>query len=159
MLTTHRLIYAKEGRPTVAVPLAGITDITTTRSRLTGHVLKIVAVGGAYGWENLARADTFVDTLRNAVAAAVATAATAQQDTGEPAAPRRPDSPSMLDELARLAVLHRHGALTDDEFVRAKRRSIGGRRHRSGADPGRCRCGGRPGERLCATPARARSRP
>ena len=35
-------------------------------------------------------------------------------------------TPAMLDELARLAVLHRHGALTDDEFIQAKRRLIRG---------------------------------
>ncbi|WP_406293104.1 SHOCT domain-containing protein [Embleya sp. NBC_00888] len=57
---------------------------------------------------------------------AVAAAANTQQDADEPAAQRRPDTTSMLDELARLAVLHRHGALTDDEFIRAKRRLIGG---------------------------------
>ncbi|MFI6582732.1 hypothetical protein [Embleya sp. NPDC050493] len=120
VLTTHRLIYAKPGRPAVAVPLAGVTDVTATRSRLTGNVLKVVAVSGVYGWENVVRAETFVETLREAVATAVTSAANAD----EQAAPKRSDGPAMLDELARLAVLHRHGALTDDEFVQAKRQLI-----------------------------------
>ncbi|MFI1386140.1 hypothetical protein [Embleya sp. NPDC020886] len=125
VLTTHRLVYAKEGRPPVAVSLAGITDITATRSRLTGNVLRVVAFSGAYGWENVVRAETFVETLREAVATAITAAANAAQNAGE-VSPQRPDGSAILDELARLAVLHRHGALTDDEFIQAKRQLIRG---------------------------------
>ncbi|WP_160161773.1 SHOCT domain-containing protein [Embleya hyalina] len=120
-LTTHRLIYAKDGRPTTVVPLAGITDVRVTRSRLTGNVLRITGVGGAHSWENVGEADTFAARLREAV-----TAADVRHAVEAATLARSPGGSAMLDELERLALLHRHGALTDEEFSQAKKRLVGG---------------------------------
>lgn len=47
-------------------------------------------------------------------------------DPPSPSAPPPPSASSLVDELERLAALHRGGALTDDEFALAKRRLLGG---------------------------------
>jgi hypothetical protein len=122
VLTTHRLVHVKEGRPPAAMPLAGITDVGVTRSRLSGTVLKVTFLSGAHSWENVTDIETFVGKLREAVADA-ANPRHALEETTVPG--QQGDGPSMLDELERLAVLHRDGALTDEEFTRAKRRLIG----------------------------------
>ncbi|MFJ8744298.1 SHOCT domain-containing protein [Embleya sp. NPDC127516] len=123
VLTTRRLVYTKEGRPTVAVPLAGIAEVEVGRSRLTGNIVKVTAVGGDHAWENVAEVATFAARLRDAVAAA-ASAERALDRAGTPGRPQ--EEPLLLDRIERLVVLHRHGALTDEEFARAKRRLLGG---------------------------------
>src|SRR5688500_6189528 len=41
VLTTHRLVYTKEGKQPVLVPLTGVTDVMVSRSRISGAVLKV----------------------------------------------------------------------------------------------------------------------
>ena len=54
-------------------------------------------------------------------------------DLEQQQAPAAPDpeasagaTPSMTDQLSQLATLHQQGALTDDEFVAAKAKLLGG---------------------------------
>ncbi|MFE2872435.1 SHOCT domain-containing protein [Embleya sp. NPDC059259] len=128
VLTTHRLVYVKEGKPTVAVPLAGVTDVAFGTSRLAGNVVKVTAISGAHSWENVADGPAFVARLREAVTGA----ALREQQAPQPAAPSAEPvaggagGSAILDGLERLATLHRAGALTDEEFTAAKRRLIEG---------------------------------
>ncbi|MFF7251044.1 SHOCT domain-containing protein [Embleya sp. NPDC008237] len=117
VLTTHRLLYVKEGKAPQAVPLAGVTDVAVSSSRLTGRILKVTALTGAYGWEEVKDAEAFADKVRGAVAGGPPAPAAA------PGAGR--EATALVEELERLAALHRSGALSDDEFARAKQRMIG----------------------------------
>ncbi|GHA08956.1 hypothetical protein GCM10010329_34750 [Streptomyces spiroverticillatus] len=47
------------------------------------------------------------------------------------------EASALVERLERLAALHRSGALSDDEFTRAKQRMIGARAA-AGPPPGRC---------------------
>ncbi|MEU6083734.1 SHOCT domain-containing protein [Streptomyces sp. NPDC047108] len=130
VLTTHRLLYVKEGRAPVPVPLPGITDVQVAKSRLTGQILKVTAVSGAHSWENVTDSEAFADTLRTAVknAAEFRSPAAGSPDadikaTGS-ATPQQ--DPSWVDRIERLADLHGRGALTDEEFAMAKRKLIDG---------------------------------
>ncbi|MFG2191848.1 SHOCT domain-containing protein [Streptomyces sp. NPDC048639] len=138
VLTTHRLLHVKEGRAAVPVPLAGITDVQTVKSRLIGPLLKVTTMSGAHRWENVDDIETFCDALRTAVANAAARrpdpdAGTAVGGKGGAAGdpdgtpvPRqaRQEGPSWIDQIERLAELHGRGALTDEEFALAKRKLI-----------------------------------
>lgn len=118
LVTTHRLLYLKEGRPGVPVPLTGITDVELKSTRLSGMVLKVVALSGAHRWEGLEGAEEFTEKLRGAIRAAVTTAVPAA--TSPPAAP----GGELLDRLERLAALRASGALDDAEFAAAKQRLL-----------------------------------
>ncbi len=120
VLTTHRLLYLKDGKPPLAVPLTAVTEVTVTRTKLNGEVLKVIALTGAQRFEDVVKAEPFAEQLRESARAARSTPATAPA----PAAPAT--SPAdLLDQLERLAALHTAGALSDDEFSRAKQRLIG----------------------------------
>ncbi|GAA1160270.1 hypothetical protein F4556_004306 [Kitasatospora gansuensis] len=115
VLTTHRLVFLKDGKPPLPVPLEGVTDVTVTRSRLNGEILKVVALTGAHRFEEVDKAEFFAEQLRG-------TARTARDRHRAPAAP----AADLLDQLERLAALHTAGALTDAEFALAKTRLLQG---------------------------------
>ncbi|MEV6208368.1 SHOCT domain-containing protein [Kitasatospora sp. NPDC051914] len=121
VLTSHRLLFLKDGKPPVPVALTAVTDVTVTRSRINGEVLKVVALTGAHRFEDVVKAEPFAERVRTAAAEARRLAAEAQ--TAAPAAAAPPAD--LLDQLERLAALHSAGALTDEEFTRAKQRLIG----------------------------------
>ncbi|WP_371497523.1 SHOCT domain-containing protein [Kitasatospora sp. NBC_00374] len=116
VLTTHRLLFLKDGKPPLPVALAAVTDVTVTKSRLNGEILRVVALTGAHRFEEVAKAEVFAEQLRRA-------AADARRAAAEPAAPA--PAVDLLDQLERLAALHAGGALTAEEFSRAKQRLIG----------------------------------
>ncbi|MER7750418.1 SHOCT domain-containing protein [Kitasatospora sp. NPDC097643] len=127
VLTTHRLLFLKDGKPPVPVPLSAVTDATVSRSRLNGEVLLIVALTGSHRFEDVLKAEVFAEQIR-----AAARLARAADQPSPAAAPLTEDAPAgpaagdrLLDQLERLAALHRSGALTDEEFARAKQRLIG----------------------------------
>ncbi|MGW9211847.1 SHOCT domain-containing protein [Embleya sp. NPDC055664] len=126
VLTTHRLMYVKEGKPGVAVPLSGVTDVALGTSRLSGNVVKVTAISGAHSWENVADGPAFVARLREAVVDAALREQQASPTAAPPTEPARGagGGSAILDGLERLATLHRAGALTDEEFAAAKRRLI-----------------------------------
>jgi len=115
VLTTRRLLFLKDGKPPRPVALDAVTDVTVTRTRLNGEVLKIVALTGAHRFEDVVKAEIYADQLRT-------TAAAARRTPSTPAAAPPVDLP---DQLERLAALHTAGALTAEEFSRAKQRLIG----------------------------------
>ncbi|GAA0692160.1 hypothetical protein GCM10010193_53350 [Kitasatospora atroaurantiaca] len=118
VLTTRRLLFLKDGKPPLPVALDAVTDVTVTRTRLNGEVLKIVALTGAHRFEDVVKAEIFADRIRS-------TAAAARRTPGTPAAAPVAPPVDLLDQLERLAALHASGALTDEEFSRAKQRLIG----------------------------------
>lgn len=125
VLTTHRLLFLKDGKPPVPVPLPAVTDATVTQTKLNGEVLTVVALTGAHRFEDVVKAEVFAEQVREAArsaraasrrpAPAVADAAPADLSAGD----------QLLGQLERLAALHTAGALTDEEFSRAKQRLIG----------------------------------
>ncbi|KQV18421.1 MULTISPECIES: SHOCT domain-containing protein [unclassified Kitasatospora] len=115
VLTTHRLLFLKDGKPPVPVPLEGVTDVTVTRSRLNGEILQVVALTGAHRFEDVSKAEFFSEQLRS-------TAQAARDRHHAPAAP----AGDLLDQLERLAALHSSGALTDEEFALAKAKLLQG---------------------------------
>ncbi|MFG2912955.1 SHOCT domain-containing protein [Kitasatospora sp. NPDC048298] len=120
VLTTHRLLFLKDGKPPVPVPLAAVTDVTVTRTKLNGEVLMVVALTGSHRFEDVVKADFFAEQLRVAARSARNTpkalpTAPAADTTGE----------QLIGQLERLAALRGSGALTEDEFTRAKQRLIG----------------------------------
>ncbi|WP_406089838.1 SHOCT domain-containing protein [Kitasatospora purpeofusca] len=123
VLTTHRLLFLKDGKPPVPVPLPAVTDATVTRTRINGEVLLVVALTGSHRFEDVVKAEVFAEQLR-------AAARLAREDsrkeaiTADPAAPASTGA-DLLDQLERLAALHTAGALTAEEFTRAKQRLIG----------------------------------
>ncbi|MFE7525735.1 SHOCT domain-containing protein [Kitasatospora sp. NPDC057542] len=121
VLTTHRLLFLKDGKPPVPVPLAAVTDVSVTRTKLNGEVLLVVALTGSHRYEDVVKAEFFAEQLRASARAArnapkaVPVAAPAEAATGE----------QLIGQLERLAALRASGALTEDEFTRAKQRLIG----------------------------------
>ncbi|WP_395295816.1 SHOCT domain-containing protein [Kitasatospora hibisci] len=122
VLTTHRLLFLKDGKPPVPVPLSAVTDATVTKSRINGEVLLVVALTGSHRFEDVVKAEVFADQVRTA-----ARLAREAKQTSPAAAPAAVPSSGadLLDQLERLAALHTSGALTDEEFSRAKQRLIG----------------------------------
>ncbi|MEU6233955.1 SHOCT domain-containing protein [Kitasatospora sp. NPDC047058] len=125
VLTTHRLLFLKDGKPPVPVPLSAVTDATVTRTRINGEVLLVVALTGSHRFEDVVKAEVFAEQVR--AAARLARNAVQQVQAGPAAAPAAPaaSGAELLDQLERLAALHASGALTADEFSRAKQRLIG----------------------------------
>ncbi|WP_354640989.1 SHOCT domain-containing protein [Kitasatospora camelliae] len=119
VLTTRRLLFLKDGKPPVPVALEAITDVTVSRSRINGEILRVVALTGAHRYEEVAKAETFAEQVREA---AVAARRAAQAPVPAQAAGPAPD---LLDQLERLAALHASGALTAEEFGKAKQRLLG----------------------------------
>ncbi|MBD0671436.1 SHOCT domain-containing protein [Streptomyces sp. CBMA156] len=118
VLTTHRLLFLKDGKPPVPVPLAAVSDVSVTRTKLNGEVLLVVAMTGSHRFEDVVKADFFAEQLRAAARAAgnaPKAVAAAGPGTGE----------QLITQLERLAALRASGALTEDEFTRAKQRLIG----------------------------------
>ncbi|MFB7128844.1 MULTISPECIES: SHOCT domain-containing protein [unclassified Kitasatospora] len=121
VLTTHRLLFLKDGKPPVPVPLAAVTDVTVTRTKLNGEVLLVVALSGSHRFEDVAKAEFFAEQLR-----ASARAARNAPKAGPAAAPVEASAgEQLIGQLERLAALRASGALTEDEFTRAKQRLIG----------------------------------
>ncbi|WP_327677797.1 SHOCT domain-containing protein [Kitasatospora sp. NBC_00458] len=125
VLTTHRLLFLKDGKPPVPVPLAAVTDATVTKTRINGEVLLVVALTGSHRFEDVVKAEVFAEQVR--AAARLARNAQRQELAAPAAAPAAAVSSGteLLDQLERLAGLHAAGALTDEEFSRAKQRLIG----------------------------------
>ncbi|MFB7662468.1 SHOCT domain-containing protein [Kitasatospora sp. NPDC056138] len=119
VLTTHRLLFLKDGKPPLPVALEAVTDASVTRTRLNGEVLKVVALSGAHRFEEVAKAGIFAEQVLTAAAAA------RRRTAARPAPAATPPTADLLDQLERLAALHACGALTDEEFSRAKQRLIG----------------------------------
>ncbi|WP_328956468.1 SHOCT domain-containing protein [Kitasatospora purpeofusca] len=120
VLTTHRLLFLKDGKPPVPVPLSAVTDATVTRTRINGEVLLVVALTGSHRFEDVVKAEVFAEQLR--AAARLAREATRKEPVAAAPAATGAD---LLDQLERLAALHTAGALTAEEFTRAKQRLIG----------------------------------
>ncbi|WP_030393343.1 MULTISPECIES: SHOCT domain-containing protein [Kitasatospora] len=123
VLTTHRLLFLKDGKPPVPVPLPAVTDATVTRTRINGEVLLVVALTGSHRFEDVVKAEVFAEQIR----AAARLAREGSRKEPVAAAPAAPASTGadLLDQLERLAALHTAGALTAEEFTRAKQRLIG----------------------------------
>lgn len=117
VLTTHRLLFLKDGKPPVPVPLTAVTDATVARTKLNGEVLTVVALTGSHRFEDVAKAEVFAEQLREAARLARSTPPQAPEPT--------PSGEQLLNQLERLAALHTSGALTDEEFTRAKHRLLG----------------------------------
>ncbi|MFF9646065.1 SHOCT domain-containing protein [Kitasatospora aureofaciens] len=115
VLTTHRLLFLKDGKPPVPVPLTAVTDATVTRTKFNGEVLTIVALTGSHRFEDVIKAEPFAERIRE----------TAQIARTTPPPPPAPSGDRLIDQLERLAALRASGALTDEEFSRAKQRLIG----------------------------------
>ncbi|MFC9325390.1 SHOCT domain-containing protein [Kitasatospora sp. NPDC057015] len=124
VLTTHRLLFLKDGKPPLPVPLEAVTEVTVTRTRLNGEVLKVVALTGAHRFEDVTKAEPFAERLRESARAAREGATAAPAATG-PATGSPATGADLLDQLERLAALRTAGALTEEEFTRAKQRLIG----------------------------------
>ncbi|MQS12633.1 SHOCT domain-containing protein [Streptomyces kaniharaensis] len=131
VLTTHRLLFLKDGKPPVPVPLSAVTGATVARTKLNGDVLTVVALTGSHRFEDVVKADVFAEQIRAAARAArtaprPAPGVVAPSDTAPALAGAELSAGGqLLDQLERLAALHRSGALTDEEFTRAKERLIG----------------------------------
>ncbi|MFF1906557.1 SHOCT domain-containing protein [Kitasatospora sp. NPDC058218] len=121
VLTTQRLLFLKDGKPPVPVPLSAVTDATVAKTRLNGEVLLVVALTGSHRFEDVVKAEVFAEQVR--AAARLVRDASAEPRVA-PAAPAASGA-ELLDQLERLAALHAAGALTDEEFGRAKQRLIG----------------------------------
>ncbi|MEU9074850.1 SHOCT domain-containing protein [Kitasatospora sp. NPDC004745] len=121
VLTTHRLLFLKDGKPPVPVPLSAVTDATVARTKLNGDVLTVVALTGSHRFEDVVKADVFAEQLR----AAAGRARTVPAAASAPVPAEADAGGQLVDQLERLAALHRSGALTDEEFTRAKARLIG----------------------------------
>ncbi|MER6359578.1 SHOCT domain-containing protein [Kitasatospora sp. NPDC001527] len=124
VLTTHRLLFLKDGKPPVPVPLEAVTDATVTRTRINGEVLLVVALTGSHRFEDVVKAEIFAEQLR-ATARLAREASRKALAAPAPAGPAPASGADLLDQLERLAALRTAGALTDDEFTRAKQRLIG----------------------------------
>ncbi|MER7843102.1 SHOCT domain-containing protein [Kitasatospora sp. NPDC096077] len=125
VLTTHRLLFLKDGKPPVPVPLTAVTDATVARTKFNGEVLTVVALTGSHRFEEVVKAEVFAERIREA-------ARTARSATPPPvpapvdATPTEPSAgEQLLGQLERLAALRTAGALTDEEFTRAKQLLLG----------------------------------
>ncbi|MBV2154385.1 SHOCT domain-containing protein [Kitasatospora sp. SUK 42] len=128
VLTTHRFLFLKDGKPPVPVPLTAVTDVTVTRTRFNGDVLVLVALTGSHRFEDVVKAEVFAEQVRECARLA---------RTAPPRAPAAIPAPSdaapaelsageqLIGQLERLAALRASGALTEEEFGRAKQRLIG----------------------------------
>ncbi|MET8623175.1 SHOCT domain-containing protein [Kitasatospora sp. NPDC004669] len=131
VLTTHRMLFLKDGKLPVPVPLTAVTDATVTRTKLTGDVLTVVALTGSHRFEDVAKADVFAERIREAARLArLARSASPQVPAAAPApsdaAPAEFSAgEQLLGQLERLAALRASGALTEEEFSRAKQRLLG----------------------------------
>ncbi|PBC79378.1 hypothetical protein BX265_4180 [Streptomyces sp. TLI_235] len=114
VLTSHRLLFLKDGKPPVPVALSAVTDVTVTRSRINGEILKVVALTGAHRFEDVVKAEPFAERVR----AAAAEARRREAGASVPAAAAPPAD--LLDPVGAAG--------------RAARR---GRPHRRGVHPGR----------------------
>ncbi|MGW3038823.1 SHOCT domain-containing protein [Kitasatospora sp. NPDC001159] len=128
VLTTHRMLFLKDGKPPVPVPLTAVTDAAVTRTKLNGDVLTVVALTGSHRFEDVAKADVFAERIREA--ARLARSASPQAPAAVPvpsgAAPVELSAgEQLLGQLERLAALRASGALTEEEFSRAKQRLLG----------------------------------
>lgn len=125
VLTTQRLLFLKDGKPPVPVPLSAVTDATVAKTRLNGEVLLVVALTGSHRFEDVVKAEVFAEQVR--AAARLVRDAAAEPRVAATAAAAAPaaSGAELLDQLERLAALHAAGALTDEEFGRAKQRLIG----------------------------------
>ncbi|MFF2349288.1 SHOCT domain-containing protein [Kitasatospora sp. NPDC058115] len=127
VLTTRRLLFLKDGKPPVPVPLDAVTDATVTRTRINGEVLLVVALTGSHRFEDVVKAEVFAEQVR--ATARLVREAASRQALAAPApagpAPAASSGAELLDQLERLTALHTAGALTDEEFTRAKQRLIG----------------------------------
>ncbi|MFI2607019.1 SHOCT domain-containing protein [Kitasatospora sp. NPDC018619] len=120
VLTTHRLLFLKDGKPPVPVPLDAVSDVTVTRTKLNGEVLLVVALTGSHRFEEVAKAEFFAEQVR-----AAARAARNAPKTLAAAPAEASDGEQLIGQLERLAALRTAGALTEEEFSRAKQRLIG----------------------------------
>ncbi|MER7579398.1 SHOCT domain-containing protein [Kitasatospora sp. NPDC097691] len=120
VLTTHRLLFLKDGKPPVPVPLTAVTDATVNRTKLNGEVLTVVALTGSHRFEDVVKADVFAERVRASARLARTAPAPAKQAAAAPS-----DGEQLIDRLERLAALRASGMLTEDEFSRAKQRLIG----------------------------------
>ncbi|GHF48682.1 hypothetical protein GCM10018790_28010 [Kitasatospora xanthocidica] len=126
VLTTHRLLFLKDGKPPIPVPLTAVTDATVARTKLNGDVLTVVALTGAHRFEDVVKADVFAEQVReSARLARTAPAAALEKPAAPAAAGPLVDGEQLIGQLERLVALHATGALTEDEFSRAKQRLIG----------------------------------
>ncbi|GAA1392744.1 hypothetical protein GCM10009639_24850 [Kitasatospora putterlickiae] len=123
VLTTHRLLFLKDGKPPVPVALEAVTDATVTKTRINGEVLLVVALTGSHRYEDVAKAEIFAERIR--ATARLAREASRRTPADAPAPAANTSGADLLEQLERLAALHTAGALTDDEFTRAKQRLIG----------------------------------
>ncbi|MCX5212447.1 SHOCT domain-containing protein [Kitasatospora sp. NBC_00240] len=131
VLTTHRLLFLKDGKPPLPVPLEAVTEVRVNRTTFNGEVLQVIALTGAHRFEDVVKAEPFAEQLRAGAGAARSAyeAALAAVVPTAPAASAVPSGPAtgedLLDGLERLAALRAAGALTEEEFTRAKQRLIG----------------------------------
>ncbi|MFI6445501.1 SHOCT domain-containing protein [Kitasatospora sp. NPDC050543] len=121
VLTNQRLLFLKDGKPPIPVPLEAVTDVTVTRTRINGEVIKVVALTGAHRFDEVVKAEPFAEQVRVSARAA----RNAAQAPAPAAGPAPAGGGDLLDQLERLAALYTAGALTDEEFARAKHRLIG----------------------------------
>ncbi|MEU2631629.1 hypothetical protein [Kitasatospora sp. NPDC007106] len=66
VLTGHRLLFLKDGKPPLPVALDAVTDVTVVRTRINGEVLKVVALTGAHRFEDVVKAEPFAERIRAA---------------------------------------------------------------------------------------------
>ena len=119
--TTNRVIFFAKGIVSTTLEefqLDQITSIQYTTNMLTGEIT-IFASGNRAEIKSTVKAHTkpFVDALRTHLDSQKPQAA-------QTPAPTPPASPSMMDELEKLAALRERGVLTDDEFAAAKRKIL-----------------------------------
>lgn len=101
------------------VPLNAVVGFTEARSSFTRATLTVLGQGGAiaecstnYGAAD--RLNRWLEEHRPAAAPQVPASA-----------PLSPSGPGLVDDLERLAALHRSGALTAVEYAEAKKRLLG----------------------------------
>ncbi|MFF2953260.1 SHOCT domain-containing protein [Kitasatospora sp. NPDC057965] len=122
VLTTHRLLFLKDGKPPVPVPLEAVTDATVTRTRINGEVLLVVALTGSHRFEDVVKAEIFAEQIRTT---ALNARQASRKTLGAPAPAAAASGAELLEQLERLTALRTAGALTEEEFTRAKHRLIG----------------------------------
>ncbi|MFF1870088.1 SHOCT domain-containing protein [Kitasatospora herbaricolor] len=132
VLTTHRLLFLKDGKPPLPVPLEAVTEVRVNRTKFNGEVLQVVALTGAHRFEDVVKAEPFAEmlragagTFRTAYEAALAAAAPVTPAPTATTPSAAADGEELLDRLERLAALRTAGALTEEEFSRAKQRLLG----------------------------------
>lgn len=121
LLTNQRLIIAKGivSKSEQSVPLARIQDVVLQRSLITGGWVRISSAGGGLGIERIGpltreKARQFGDALHQVVPSHGDGVSTGGA------------TPSVSEELHRLAGLRDSGVLTDDEFSSQKVKLLNG---------------------------------